>query len=83
MCYTENFKGHSHLVEIDEFCRENSVGFLLSETMGGAGYVFSDFGKAHIITDHDGEQCKQFIVVSISQDEEALVTVHEDKRHTY
>lgn len=56
---------------------------MLSETMGGAGYVFSDFGKAHIITDHDGEQCKQFIVVSISQDEEALVTVHEDKRHTY
>ena len=81
--YTENFRGFDHLVAVDKFCREHRVGFLLCETLGLAGYAFSDFGPAHVITDGDGEQCKSFIVVSISQDEEALVTVHEDKRHSY
>jgi ubiquitin-activating enzyme E1 len=83
VCYTENFDGIEHLIAANQFCRSKKVGFLLAETMGCAGYVFSDFGKAHIITDDDGEPCKSFIVVSISQEEEALITVHEDKRHSF
>jgi len=83
VCYTENFSGLSNLIAVNNFCRSKNIGFLLSETMGAAGYVFSDFGEKHIITDADGEQCRSFIVVSISQEEEALVTVHEDKRHSY
>lgn len=55
VCYTENFHGFDHLVEVDKFCREQSVGFLLCETLGLAGYAFSDFGKSHVITDGDGE----------------------------
>jgi hypothetical protein len=45
-------------------------------------YAFVDFGT-HTIFDEDGEQTKQFIVSNITQDEQATVTVHEDKRHSY
>lgn len=83
VCYTENFKNIDHLNEVNQFCRDNRVGFLLSETLGAVGYVFSDFGDQHVITDHNGEQCKSFIVTSITQEDGALVTVHEDKRHTF
>jgi ubiquitin-activating enzyme E1 len=42
-----------------------------------------DYGENHRVTDHDGEQTKSFIVVNISNEENAIVTVHEDKRHSY
>jgi ubiquitin-activating enzyme E1 len=83
VCYTENFDGIDNLIAADNFCRSKKIGFLLAETMGCAGYVFSDFGSSHVITDADGEPCKSFIVVSVSQEDEALVTVHEDKRHSF
>ena len=83
VCYTERFENITNLEKINEFCRANKVGFILSETLGAAGYAFLDYGNSHIVTDHDGEATKSFIVVAISQDENAVITVHEDKRHTY
>ena len=51
--------------------------------MGAAGYTFLDYGDQHLISDADGEQTKSFIVTSITKEEKATVTVHEDKRHSY
>jgi hypothetical protein len=36
-----------------------------------------------LITDHDGEATKSFILAAISSEEKATITVHEDKRHSY
>ena len=36
-----------------------------------------------MISDADGEQTKSFIVTSITNEEKATITVHEDKRHSY
>jgi len=38
------------------------VGFILSETLGAAGYTFLDYGEKHLISDADGEQTQSFIV---------------------
>ena len=51
--------------------------------MGAAGYTFLDYGDQHLISDADGEQTKSFIVTSITNEEKATVTVHEEKRHSY
>lgn len=83
VCYTEVFDNLASLQEVNQFCRKNGVGFLLSQTLGLAGYAFLDYGENFSIFDHDGEQTKQFIVVNISQAEQAEVTCHEDKRHSY
>ena len=56
VCYTENFKGIQHLIAVNQFCRVNKIGFVLSETLGAAGYTFVDFGEQHVIFDADGEK---------------------------
>jgi ubiquitin-activating enzyme E1 len=44
VCYTENFKSITHLMDVNRFCHANKIGFILSETLGAAGYAFLDFG---------------------------------------
>jgi ubiquitin-activating enzyme E1 len=44
VCYTENFKGISHLMDVNRFCSANKIGLILSETLGAANYAFLDFG---------------------------------------
>ena len=39
---TENFWNSDRLIEINELCRANRVGFILSENMGLASYAFLD-----------------------------------------
>jgi ubiquitin-activating enzyme E1 len=51
--------------------------------LGAAGYCFVDFGDSHKIDDVDGEPTKSFILAGISNDKEGIVSVHEDKRHSY
>jgi len=35
------------------------------------------------VLDKDGEECKSFVISSIDQSNPGLVTVHEEKRHSY
>lgn len=67
---------------LDAACRQSKCGYISSQTFGPWGYAFVDFGN-HIITDHDGEQTKSFIVTMIEKGPKTTVTVHEDKRHIY
>ena len=83
VCITHTKTAISKLVEFNEQCRANKTGFILAETLGAAGYIFVDFGDKHIVTDLDGEPCKQFILSGITQDEKGQVHVHEDKRHSF
>jgi ubiquitin-activating enzyme E1 len=83
VCYTENLNGVKNITEVNNFCHAKGVGFILSETLGALGYAFVDYGEKHGINDADGEQCKSFMVVSISNEKQATITVHEDKRHSY
>jgi ubiquitin-activating enzyme E1 len=68
---------------LDGLCREKKVGYISSQTFGPWGYAFVDYGLEHMVTDGDGEQTKQFIVVMIEKGKDTVVTTHEDKRHTY
>ena len=58
VCITENLSSFAKLVEINEACRAANVGFVLSETLGAAGYAFVDYGNDHKIFDFDGEPTK-------------------------
>lgn len=83
MCITHSNHTQEELVQVNKICRENKIGFILTENFGLAGYTFVDFGEKHIVNDLDGEPCKQFILSGIEQDELGYVTVHEDKRHSF
>jgi ubiquitin-activating enzyme E1 len=85
VCQTEVMLDGAYMnpEEIDALCRTANAGYISSQTFGPWGYAFVDYGKAHMVTDGDGEQTKQFIVVMIEKGKETVVTTHEDKRHTY
>lgn len=68
---------------LNEECRAHKAGYISSQTLGSWGYAFVDFGKEHIVTDHDGEATKSFIVTLIEKGPKTKVTLHEDKRHIY
>lgn len=83
VCYTENINGIANLIETNKLCRQNKVGFILSETMGLTGYAFVDYGDSHAVFDHNGEPDEQFIIDAITNEEQAVVRVRADTRHSF
>lgn len=70
---------------VNNFCRRHQppIGFLSCESFGAAGYAFVDYGDEFMVFDKNGEECKSYLVVGVSQENPGVVTVHEDKRHTF
>lgn len=66
VCVTENFESVDTLIEYNEFCRQNKIGFILSLAYGPSGIAFVDYGNNFTILDSDGEDTKPFIVVNIT-----------------
>ena len=58
-------------------------GFILSQKLGVYGYTFVDYGDEFMILDETGKDTKSFIVKSINNGEDPVVTVHDDKRHSF
>lgn len=71
------------MIMANDFCRENKIGFILSQTYGPQGFTFLDYGVDFNINDADGEDTKSFIVVNATQANPCIITVHEDKRHKF
>ena len=73
------------LVRFDNFCRTHNpvIGFISCENWGAAGYGFVDFGDEFCCFDRDGENTRSFIISNITVGNPGIVTVHEEKRHTY
>ena len=78
VCITENLMGINKLIELNEKCRQKGKGFILSENMGLASYVFVDFGAQHTIFDKNGEPTRQLIVSGIARENHPKVFIHED-----
>jgi len=71
----------SKQVEVNAFCHQNNIKFIAADAKGVTGRLFSDFGEAHVISDKDGERANRSLIINITQDEEGVVTVSDDKRH--
>lgn len=80
---TELFHNIEELCRLNEALRAAKKGFILSQTLGAYGYTFVDYGDEFMILDETGEDTKSFIVTSIDNAQEPVVTVHDDKRHSF
>lgn len=60
---------------INQFCRENKIGFIYTCIFGLAGFVFVDFGDMFITHDEDGEENKSFYVKHITRGKPGIVTI--------
>jgi ubiquitin-activating enzyme E1 len=68
---------------INKLARSSGAGHICAAGVGPWGFCFVDYGDSHIVNDQDGENTKQFVLSHILNGEKTLVTVHEDKRHSY
>lgn len=66
------------LTQINEICRSQNKGFILSACKGLLGMTFVDFTE-HVVFDKNGEQVKSVLISNITKD--GVVTTQEDKRH--
>jgi ubiquitin-activating enzyme E1 len=78
-----DFYNRDLLISWNQFCRSKGIGFIYTGSLGLYGYGFVDFSDKHMVGDKNGEECRNAIVVGISQDAQGLVCVHEDKRHGF
>jgi len=76
-----NAKSHAELTHVSTTCHANNVGFIWAETRGLFGTIFVDFGECFFVADTNGEEPERHIVTSITQDNPAAVTVHDESRH--
>ena len=69
------------LFEIDNKCHENNICFIYCLNLGLAGFIFSDFGKKHIITDPTGNEKKIFFIKSI--DKNGIITIDQTNNEEF
>jgi len=64
---------------IADYCHENGIYLVITDTFGLFGYVFTDFGKNFTVSDVTGENPISGIVAAI--DETGLVSALDETRH--
>jgi len=83
VCLTES--DQATISRVNNFCRSQTppIGFISCESWGVGGYAFVDFGPEFTCFDKTGEETRSFIVSNITQENPGVVTVHDEKRHTF
>ena len=69
------FMPKNFIIEIDNFCRENKIGFIYGAELGINVFCFTDFGKEFIVYDQNGEDPKRFTIKSISNANPGIVNL--------
>jgi len=62
-----NNRSVEEVQRINAFCHAKDIIFVLSETRGVFGYVFTDFGHEFTVVDKNGEEPHKHIVTSVTQ----------------
>ena len=65
----------NELFKINEICRNNKKAFIYGILTGLSGFIFSDFGKEHIVYDKNGRKCKTYYCKNIEKSSKGLVSV--------
>ena len=63
------------MAQIDTFCRNKNIKLIYGICLGLVGYIFVDFGMAHVIFDENGEETGTYLIKSISRDKEGTVVI--------
>ena len=70
------FLPKNKIIEIDELCRNNNIGFILSLELGIFSYIFVDFGNNFTIYDETGEEVKEYLIEKITKEKEGKVLIN-------
>ena len=70
------FLSKKEIIDINEICRKNNIGFILSLEFGIYGFIFVDFGDEFKIYDESGEEAKEYLIDSITKEKEGKVFIN-------
>ncbi len=65
----------AQIYKINKECHENNKGFIYSLSCGLFGFIFSDFGDKHIITDKTGKEKRKFYITDITKDKNGILKI--------
>ncbi|KAL4488907.1 hypothetical protein ABPG72_005694 [Tetrahymena utriculariae] len=68
--------------KINKICREKKIGFIYTQNYSVYSRVFCDFGSSFTVIDKDGEQAQEYLIKSISRDNDGLVTLQVGTKHS-
>lgn len=70
-------------IEFGDYCHQNDIKFIIAETCGIFGQIFTDFGSKFEVVDTDGETALSAMISSINCDEQGCVTTLDEQRHGF
>ena len=70
-------------IAVNKYCRKRNIKFIYCDLSGVFGRVIIDFGEKFLIVDQDGEDLKENMLKSITNDKEGVVTVLDGTRHNF
>lgn len=65
----------SKSIEIDEICRKNNIPFIYTAVLGLTGFIFSDFGKEHKITEKSNKELKKYMIKNITKETNGICEI--------
>lgn len=69
------FMPKNQIIELNNFCRKNKIGFIFGCELGINIFCFIDFGDDFIVYDIDGEKPKRYTINSISKSNPGIVNL--------
>ena len=70
------FLPRKNIEEINELCRDENIGFILSLEFGIYGLIFVDFGKNFTVYDETGDEVKEYLINSITKEKNGKVIIN-------
>jgi ubiquitin-activating enzyme E1 len=72
---------YSTVTALDNYCRAKGKKFIYADLKGVFGRLFNDFGESFEVLDKNGEELQDCMIKSITNDEEAVVTLLDTNKH--
>jgi ubiquitin-activating enzyme E1 len=69
------FMPKNTIVELDNYCRENQIGFIYCAELGITGFCFVDFGNDFIVYEKSEEEPKKFFINSITKSNPGIINL--------
>lgn len=69
-------------IAVDNYCRAKGKKFIFTQLAGVFGRVFNDFGDNFEVLDKNGETLQEVIIRSITNDEQGIVELLGNQKHT-
>ena len=69
------FMPKNTIIELDNYCRENNIGFIYCAELGITGFCFVDFGNDFVVHEKSEEEPKKFFINSITKSNPGIINL--------